>query len=196
MNSNQTVDYTWASSSGPPPQPDFTITINPQSLGTITIGNQGVAGIAIATLNGFTDTINLTCSVLPASASSPSCSVNPLSLDIPLNGAGSATLAVNTTGLIARNRKHATAALALCFPFLGLVGLGVKARASSRTRLYLKILFSGLLLSMLCFEIACGSSGGGNSGGTAQPGTYTVIVNAQGATTFVTHTAQATITVQ
>ena len=196
MNSNQTVDYTWASSSGPAPQPDFTLTITPQSLGTISAGGQGIAGIAIATVNGFIDTVNMSCSVLPASASSPVCSVNPSSLDIPLNGAGSATLAVNTTGLMARNGKHTSAALAFSFPFLGLFGLGVKVRSSHGIQRYLKVLLCGVLLTLICFELACGTSGGGNSGGVAQPGTYTVVVNAQGASTQITHTAQVTVTVQ
>ncbi len=198
LNSNQTVDYTWASNSAPP-LPDFTITISPQSLGTVPVGSQGVAGIAIATVNGFNDTVNMTCSVLPASASSPSCAISPSSLSIPLNGAGSATLTVNTTGLMAvRSRHTAGPALGLFFPFLAvLYGAGAKSRSFRGRRNSLRLLLFAILVGIVSFAIACGSSGGGGStGGVAQPGTYTVTVEAQAATTPVEHSAQVTVTVQ
>lgn len=197
MNSNITIGYTFLANGTTPPQPDFTITISPPSLGTVPVGGQGVAGIAIGTLNNFTDTVNLSCSVLPASASSPTCTVTPSSLDIPVGGAGNATLAVNTSGLTAARKRPTVAALAIFFPFLGtLISVSVKSRCSRRTRNWLRLLLCVGVLSLVSFQVACGSSGGRSSGGLAQPGTYTVVVNAQGATTPVFHTAQVTITVQ
>lgn len=197
MNSAQTVDYTFLSNSAPPPQADFTITITPTSLGVVPVGSQGVAGITIGTLNGFTDTVNLTCSAQPASASSPSCTVSPPSLPIPLNGAGSATLAVNTTGLTASKSGHsATGILAFCIPFLGaLIGVGVKSRYRTGIRHLLRLLLGFILLGVIVFELACGS-GGGSQGGVAQPGNYIVVITAKGETTLITHTAQVTVTIQ
>jgi hypothetical protein len=197
MTSNQTVDYTFLPNNAPPPLPDFTITIAPQNLGSVPIGGQGVADIAIATLNGFTDTVNLSCSVLPASTSSPSCSVTPSSLAIPVNGAGSATLAVNTTGLTAANQRHRAVVLSLWLPFLGLPGAGASLPNSPRARKWLRVLVSIVLLVILAFQLACGGSGGvGPVGGVAQAGNYTVVVNAEGQSTLITHSAQVTITVQ
>jgi hypothetical protein len=198
MNSNQTVDYTFLSSNAPPPQADFTLTVTPASLGIVPVGSQGVAGITIGTLNGFTDTVNLNCSVAPVSASSPSCTVSPSSLSIPLNGAGSATLAVNTTGLTASKSGHsASGILAFCIPFLGaLLGRGVKSRYRTSRRNLLRLLLGVILWGVIVFQLACGGSGGGSQGGIAQPGNYTVIVTAQGETTLITHTTQVTVTIQ
>jgi hypothetical protein len=198
MNSNQTVDYTFLPNNAPPPVPDFTITVNPASLGLISVGTQGVAGIAIATLNGFTDTINLSCSVQPASASAPSCAVSPSTLGIQLGGAGSATLTVNTTGLTAMRKSRITAAtLAFCIPFMGALFSGMKSRYSRRGRHWLKVLLSAVLLGIICLGVACGGSSGSRaSGGTAQPGSYTVVISAQGESTLITHTAEVSVTVQ
>ncbi len=198
MSSNQTVDYTFLSNSGPPPLPDFTLTVTPTSLGVVPIGSQGVAGIAIGTLNGFTDTVNLSCSVKPASASSPSCTVTPSSLTIPLNGAGSATLAVNTTGLAAsRSRHSATDILAFSVPFLGaLLGAGVKSRYRRGWRNLLRLLLGFTLLGVMAFQLACGGSGGGSQGGVAQAGSYEVTITGQGQTTLITHTVQVAVTIQ
>ena len=198
MNSNQTVDYTFLSNNGPPPLPDFTITAAPTSLGTVPVGSQGVAAITIGTLNGFTDTVNLTCSVEPASASSPSCTLNPSSLGIPINGAGSATLTVNTTGLTASKSRHsASGILAFCIPFLGaLLGVGGKSRRQTGRRSFLRLLLGVILLGMIGLQVACGGNGNGSQGGVAQAGSYQVVITAQGATTSITHTALVTVTVQ
>jgi hypothetical protein len=198
MTSTQTVDYTFLSNSGPPPQADFTITVAPTSLGVVRVGNQGVAGITIGTLNGFTDTVNLSCSVEPASASSPSCTVSPASLAVPLNGAGSATLTVNTTGLAAFNGGHsARGILAFGIPLLGaLLGTGVTSRYRPGRRRLLRLLLGIVLLGVVALQLGCGGSGNGSQGGVAQPGTYEVTITGQGATTFITHTAQVTVTVQ
>ena len=196
MISNQTVNYVFLPSNGPPPQPDFTITVSPASLGGISVGTQGVAAIMVGTLNGFTDAVNLSCSVLPSSASAPSCSVNPSSLNIPVNGAGSATLAVNTTGLIAK-RRNVAAILAFCVPWLGImVGSRSMPRYLSVKRKRLSILLLSALLGLVGIGLACGGSGRGNGGGVAQPGSYTVSITAQGATTGIVHTTQVTLTVQ
>lgn len=197
MNSNQTVDYTFLSNSAPPPQPDFTMTVAPTSLGVVSVGSQGVAAITIGTLNGFMDTVNLTCSVQPASASSPACTVTPSSLSIPLNGAGSATLTVNTTGLMASKSGHsATGILAFGIPFLGvLFGSGLRPRYRTGSRVLLRILLGAVLITLLGFQLGCGS-GNGSQGGVAQAGNYQVIITAQGVTTSITHTAQVSVTIQ
>jgi len=193
-NMSAAATYTVPANGAPPPQPVFTLMITPQSLGSVPVGGEAAAGIAVATLNGFTDTIKFTCSVLPASASSPSCSVSPSSLGIPVNGAGSATLSVNTTGLSAAKRWHPAAAVAMWLPFLGvLLGTGANSR---RARNSLRMLLCGAVLGIMVFQVACGSSGGGGTAGqVAQPVTYTVIVNAEGQSTLITHTAQVTVTV-
>jgi len=195
MNSNQTVNYTFLSKSSQPPSPDFTLTVTPASLGDVTVGGQGVAAVAISTQNGFTDTINLSCSVAPAMASSPSCTVTPSSLSIPVNGAGSATLIVNTTGIVAAARRDATSpALGLFIPFLGvLLTAGTRSRS---WRHWLTTLLLAVVSAVISSALACGSGGSRATGGVAQPGNYTVIVKGQGTSTFITHSIDVPVTVQ
>jgi hypothetical protein len=194
MISNQTVNYIFLPNNAPPPQPDFTITVSPTSLGNISAGSQGVAAVTISTQNGFTDSVSLSCSVLPSSSSSPSCTVSPTALNIPVNGAGSATLAVNTSGLVASRRRGA-AILAFFIPFLGILA-SPRSKSRHPRQTWLRFLLLALVLGLLGLGLACGGGSGGSSGGVAQSGNYTVSITAQGATTGVTHTAEVTVTVQ
>ncbi len=193
MDSNQTVGYIFLTNGAPPPLPDFTLKSSSQSLGTIAVGSQGVTGISIVTLNGFTDVVNLSCSVLPADPASPSCSVDPTSLDLPINGGGSATLVINTSGLVVQKRKSETAlAMVLGFPLLATF-VGSIERRKWRLRLFLL----SFLLAAVMFQIACGSSGGARSpGGLAKAGNYTVVVNAQAMSSQTSHTIEVGFAVQ
>lgn len=188
----------------PPPQADFSLTVSPLSLGTVSIGSTGVAGLSIVSLNGFNDTVALSCSVQPTSTSAPTCTLEPDSVTVPASGGGSATLTVNTTGLVAFSRQpsksHPHGALfAFCTIILGLAS-AVGSGSSMRRRRSCGLLFVGLLLlALLGSQVSCsgsGNSGSGNQGGVAQAGTYTVLVNAQGTTTSTNHSVQLTVTIQ
>jgi hypothetical protein len=207
LNSNETVNYTFALTNGPPPpQSDFRMTVSPASLGAITAGNAGVAGVSVIGLNGFEDTVSLSCSVQPAAASSPTCTLSPPTVSIPLNGGGSATLTINTTGLTASRTPRSAdrsgrALLAFCVPLLsiGLLGAGMDSRGSRRRRYLIRFLLAIVVAGVASFQIACSSSGGGGNGvhgGVAQPGNYTVTITGTAMSAPTTHTTQITLTVQ
>jgi hypothetical protein len=190
----------------PPPQSDFTLTVSPINLGVVQVGNAGVAGISLVALNNFNDTVNLTCSVQPASTSAPSCTIDPTSVAIPINGGGSATATINTTGLGIASAKPfvrhpGRSVLALCLPFLGVGFLYPTGswRPTRRNQKLTKGLPLILVLVAMTFYIACGSSGSGShgtQGGQAQPGNYTVTITGSAASSPIIHTAQLSITVQ
>lgn len=207
LSSNLTVGYTFALTNGPPPpQADFSLNASPASLGTITAGSAGVAGVALIGLNGFDDTVSLSCSVQPSSASSPTCTLSPSTVSIPLNGGGSATLTINTSGLTASRTPgpaHGSkgALLAFCGPFLSisLLGAGTNLRASNWRRYVIRFMFGMVLAGVASFPIACngrGGSGSGVPGGVAQPGNYIVTITGTAMSTPTTHTTQLTLTVQ
>lgn len=159
-----------------------------------TTGN--TATITVTPANGFTGTVNLTCSISPAAASDPAtCSLSPNSVTITGAGAQTATLTIFTTAdSTAENQlkkllwPSAGTALALL-----LIGL------PRRRRNWLAML--GVLLLFVAFgAIGCGGGGGssgGGSGGNAgtTPGTYTVTVS--GTSGSITGTVgTVTLTVQ
>ena len=79
----------------PPSTPDFSISANPTSL-TITKGSSETSTISLASLNSFSGTISLSALVSP---SGPSVSLNPSTVTLSSNGAGSSTLNVTTAGV-------------------------------------------------------------------------------------------------
>lgn len=150
-----------------------------------TTGN--TSSITITPANGFTGTVNLSCSISPAAASDPpTCSV-PASVNITGAAAQSVTLTVNTTAAVALNGQElwpaggAVLACILLLPF----------RRRGR-----------LLLLMLCVAAMAGaiSACGGGSGNSVPPnpgttpGTYAVTVT--GSSGSITATAPVTLTVQ
>lgn len=157
-------------------------------------GTTGTITLTIVPANGFTGTVNLSCTVSgPASAVDlPQCSV-PASETIAGQGAASATVSITTTGTTARNTpggwltKAGGVALA---GFLLLLG-DVRRRSCD------------LLLPLLVVAIAFalqGCGGGGTSGGSSTsqgttPGSYTVTVVAS-ATGINTASEQIPFTVQ
>ena len=76
----------------PPSTPDFTMAANPMSL-TITQGSSATSTINLAGLNSFSGTITLSALVSPFG---PSTSLNPSTVTLSSNGAGSSTLTVTT----------------------------------------------------------------------------------------------------
>ena len=163
-----------------------------------TTGNTGT--IRVAGTNGFSGTVNLTCSVtttLTGVSDMPTCSLKPTSVTISGAAAQTSTLTVNTTAASsADNQKRnlfwpsasgATFALALLF---------VRPRKRKD-----RVALIGLLLLFVSIGlIACGggSSGGGGGGGGntgTTPGAYTITVTGRSGSVSATVGAVA-LTVQ
>jgi hypothetical protein len=163
----------------------------------ITVAPGATAGntstITVTPSNGFTGTIDLSCSISPTAASDPAtCSLSPASVAISGTTAQTSTLTVTTTAATsAENRikrlfwpSAGGTVLALVF-FFGI---------PRRRRYWLVMLVFFVFLGAM----GCGgsSSGGGNSGGSSgtTPGSYTITVTGASGTT--TETGTVTLAVQ
>ena len=193
-----------------PPPPPFSLTSIPPGGSTIPVGGSAAYGLAIVSFNGFTDTINLTCTVKPASQSSPACSFTPASMTLGANQAASSTLTISAGGLAARNTgpgngrflSYEFMAATLMFSFVG--GMWTIPAGASRKSLQRRFR-AGLpivlvILAVLAIQAGCGgggkSSGGSASGSNAQPGNYVVTVTATGSITQTSQTITIPVTVQ
>ncbi|HYM76328.1 MAG TPA: choice-of-anchor tandem repeat GloVer-containing protein [Candidatus Dormibacteraeota bacterium] len=153
--------------------PDFAVGAFTLSPATVPAGGSASSPLDIITVSGFNDTVSFTCSVSPASAQAPQCSVNATS-------STPATVNVTTSGASARvtSRSDAGFSYALWLPLLGLVtiaGRGSKQRKVRARRI--KAMWLGCVLALgVVSQVACGG-GGGSSGSRGTPaGAYTITV--------------------
>jgi hypothetical protein len=155
--------------------------------------------ITVTPSNGFTGTVNLTCSITPTAASdTPTCTLTPSSIVITGNTAQSSTLTIFTTAESSSRNQWKK----LLWPSAGTsLGLLLMFGIPRRRRNLLTML--GVLALVVTFGvIGCGGGGGtsggrggggGNSGTT--PGTY--IVSVTGTSGNITGTVGTlTLTVQ
>lgn len=140
---------------------------------TLAPGGSANASVAIVPENGFTGTVNLTCSVTPPTGAIdvPTCSI-PSTATVSSTAVVNATVGISTTGSVvvrnapARNprgtpSRRAGSAILAC---LGLL-IGNCARRG-RKSLQLHI-----LLLLVAFPLAaCGGGGGGGGGSTTTTG--------------------------
>ncbi|MGA9511698.1 MAG: FG-GAP-like repeat-containing protein [Candidatus Sulfotelmatobacter sp.] len=164
-----------------------------------TTGNTGT--ISVAGTNGFSGTVNLTCSVttkLTGVSDMPTCSLNPTSVTISGAAAETSTLTVNTTAASsAENRKRSLFWPSTSGATFAFVLLFVRPRKRKD-----RVALIGLLLLFVSTGlIACGgggSGGGGGGGGGSTgttPGAYTITVTGKSGSVSATVGAVA-LTVQ
>lgn len=152
-----------------------------------TSGHAGVAAnatITVASTGGFAGSVQLACSVSPAPAKGPTCSLNPASVTLTANGSPqTSTLSLATTASAAKLDNpldgHRGLFFAMILPVFGItLVVGSGSADARRKRLFGLFLLSVLLMSFILMP-ACSSSsttvGGGGSGGTPT-GTYTITV--------------------
>jgi IPT/TIG domain-containing protein len=196
IDANQAGNSTYAAA--PQVQQSFTVNAAPTFTGgggggTISIEPGATTGntvtISATPSNGFTGTVNLSCSISPTAASDPAtCSLAPSSVTISGSTAQTSTLTINTTAstIGANQMKHlfwqttggTTLAVILIF--------GIPRRR--RNWLVMLVL---LVLFVSIGSVGCGGSsggGGGGGGGNAgtTPGTYTVTVTGTSGSLTVT----------
>ena len=179
--------------------PDFTLALsNPQL--TIQTQHHTTTSVTLSSLNGFADTVSLTCGTLPQYVS---CSFTPSAPTLASGGSASVALSVDTDSvpgyamhLDPTRRSAATLAILLCpVGLLSFAGLCSRVRPGVR------------LWGLFAFACLTGilSGCGGKSAPVSVPpvsvppsaaaGTYTVPVTATGMTTGITRTVQLTLTV-
>jgi sugar lactone lactonase YvrE len=178
-----------------------TVAVSSSSTGltVTTAGGTTTAPIQVASVSGFTGTVNLKCAVSYLGAGTPNdlptCSLNPASAQFTGSSSAStsSTLTVTTTAasMSAANLSeggNAAAALAALF-FLGLL---------PRRRWRERVLIAALCLVVSTVVLGCGGGNSPNSGGSSNAGTsagsYQVMVTATSGT--VTSTATIPLSVQ
>lgn len=174
------------------------------SSGSISVSAGSTSGnsstINVTPTDGFTGSVNLTCSVSTGIVSAkniPTCSLSPAAVNVTGTSAVTSTLTVTTTGSTSGAVEPVTNPFGrgATMPFLAcalLFGMRFKRRKWLR-------LLSSLLLVAWIGTVGCGGGGSGNgsgSGGSSgtTPGNYSIIVKAKDAATG-TVSAQTIVTV-
>jgi hypothetical protein len=193
---SQTVSLSGTSEPGP----DFGIAPSSGSPNsqTVSVGQTANFTVAISPLDGFTGTVNLTCSTTPVGTATPKCSL-PASVQVTSGTPVSVQVAVSTTPSVSAGmtlHSHSQASkIRLAFGTVlfalvaGLVNLRRRRALVLRTLVVCLALFS---------MFACGG-GGGSSGASSSTrgtpaGTYTVTL--AGSSGSETHNATLTVVVQ
>jgi hypothetical protein len=152
--------------------PDFAVSAAALSPSSVAAGGSATSTLTVSPLNGYSGTVNLTCSVAGSGSPLPACSVS------------ASTLTVTTTGAAAAIYRPSGILYAMWLPVVGLslIGMRFTDTGTRRKRLF-GFLLLGLMMATLFFLPACGgggSNGGGGGGGgctgCTPAGTYTVTV--------------------
>jgi|KBSSwiStaDraftv2_1062776.scaffolds.fasta_scaffold02226_1 subtilase family serine protease len=161
---------------------------------TATRGSSGNSTITVTALNGFTGTVNLTCS--PSSQNVQiSCSLNPAILDMSsgtTNNTKTSTLNITTVADLETpfRWKHTGTFFATTGGLFAAVLLG---GISSRPRRWLQMIAMFAVLLTLA-GVACGGGGGGGSSKVTPAGTYSISVTGTSGST--SHATDVSLVVQ
>lgn len=84
------------SSTGTMGQPSYTLTAAPLNPGSVTAGNMSTSTITLTPANGYTGTVDLSCSMISGGAPAPNCSFSISRVTITGAASGTSTLTVST----------------------------------------------------------------------------------------------------
>jgi hypothetical protein len=171
---------------------DFSLSASALSPSTLGPGQSATSTVSLSLLSAFHNPVSLACSVQPAQAGAPNCSLSSSSVSFDASGNTSATLTINggssaaLLGSFPRGEKWSQAGF-LWMPVAGFIFFGV---GLSRKRRKLMLLIGVVLCSTLVFQVACG--GGSTSG--PKPMAYTITVT--GSSGATQHSTTVNLTVQ
>ncbi|MGC2509491.1 MAG: hypothetical protein WA430_02910 [Acidobacteriaceae bacterium] len=189
----------------------FSLVLKPNAV-TVAPGGSGMTSVVLSPSStgpgssGFTGTVNLTCSNLPAGVT---CSFSNASVSLVPGTAQTVTLTLNASSsaaatTTAKNKAipsppHSGVPARLAFAgILGfaLLGLGRRRRYFPSRWLTVLLLFGGLMVATAITACSGGSAGtgggGGGGGGTGE--TQTVTVTGTSGTTVASTTVVVTVT--
>jgi hypothetical protein len=188
-----------------PASQDFTVALaNPNV--SVATQNNVTTSVALSSVNGFADTVNLSCGSLPTYIT---CSLTPSAAPLAANGTASSVLYIGTDSVLGYARKDSGPLGPMDSPFnlaLMLSPMGLfagfaafptrKSKRCARLRLFVLLLLAAMPMA-LAFS-GCASPSIVPVGGTplsAAVGTYTIPITATGINTGTSHTVQLTLTV-
>jgi hypothetical protein len=184
---------------------DFTVALASPSV-TVATQSSVTSSVALSSMNGFADTVNLSCGSLPTYIT---CSLTPSAAPLAANGAAASVLYIDTDSVLGYARNNygplgpvsSPFNLALMLSPMGLfAGIAVfptrRSKRCPRIRLFVLLLLVAIPMT-LAFN-GCASPSVIPVGGTplsAATGTYTIPITATGSTTGISHTVNLTLTV-
>jgi hypothetical protein len=173
----------------------FNLTVTPSTV-TMAAGQNASVNVALASINGFTDTIGLGCASLPAGVN---CQFSSSSSKLAANGVANVTLTIDTNnplggGTSAMNAHpggHGVSLAGLLLPLSALFGF-VFWRLRRRHAGWMTL---GLVLLLgIAAQLVTGCSGS-FSQSSAAPGTYVIQVTGTGTTSDISHYQNVTLTI-
>jgi hypothetical protein len=174
---------------------EFSISASAASPSSVRRGESSTSTVTLMLLNAFDNPVSLSCSVQPAQANSPSCSLSSNSVLFDSSGKATATLTITAgSGAVALRVSHPY--YGDSHPFsggwlpvvaaFGLVGTLLVCGYSRRRRF---LLFVGCALAGLIFLAACG-------GGSTGPKSVNYAITVTGTSGSMQHSTTTTLTVQ
>ena len=178
----------------------FVMSVPP--LSPVSPGSSATGSVSLSAGSTYSGTLNLSCSLIasPAGAQSlPTCSLNPLSINLASGGSGTAVLTVTTTAASPASARLNFWPMGGGSILAALIIFGIP----SRRHRWASALMVLLLMAGGCV-IGCGGGGGGVSQKSAQPttpattaGSYTFTLTAtDSANSKLTTSTNVTITVE
>jgi subtilase family serine protease len=187
----------------------FSLLLKPAAV-TVAPGGSGMTSVVLSPnssgpgVTGFTGTVNLTCSNLPAGVT---CSFSNASVSLVPGAAQTVTLTLNASSSAAATSArmkgspsplHSGAPERMAFAgILGfaLLGLGRRRRSIPSRWMAVLLLFGGLMAATCLTACSGGSAGtGGGGGGGGTPETQTVTVTGTSGTTVASTSVVLTVT--
>lgn len=183
--------------------PDFEVSATSGSA-TVKAGASTAFTLTMTAQNGFSGDISLTCSVTPAPALAPVCSLTPTSVTLAASGTATSQLSAATTGPTASLANHTFESeqwqlYPLWLPMCGLalLGFGTFSGRSKRKKIIAGAFFVCLLMAGLW--TACGGGSNGETVISDPPppstpaGSYTITVTESSGS--IVHSTAVTVTV-
>jgi Beta-propeller repeat len=137
----------------PATSPDFALSATALSPSSVAQGVSATSTVTVTALNGYSGTVNLTCSVTGGGSPAPRCTLSPTST----TGSGSSTVTVHAIGASGALFRSTSIFYASWLPIFGLSLLAVQL-CSPQRRKPRSFLLLGIVMTVLFFLPACGGS--------------------------------------
>jgi hypothetical protein len=185
------------------PPANYSLSAGAANPASITPDGSAQASVTVASTNGYTGTVTLSCAITSTvafTAAQASCSFGNTSPVTVSSSGGTATVTFSTVASSAMMLRRPSMLFALILPIPGLslvaLGLGSAARRRRKLRwLLFWMVLAGLLILPACGGGSSGSGGSGGSGGGPPAGTYTITITGKDANNVTQTGNSPTVTV-